>query len=157
MADPTEPGITESGPSNSTSEPTTEASSSAPPTPQCAQCGKSPSTLKQCLKCHSVSYCDKDCQKAHFKVHKKVCASLAQEYVKANEPKMASRSTQSTKGARDRGLQKWQASSFEEVGIIRVDRDRANMWCSLILELWCLYRILKSACTRDPVARCSES
>lgn len=80
------------------------------PASTCAQCGKSPESLKQCLKCHSVSYCNKDCQKANFKVHKKVCASLAQEYTKAHEPKMASRSTASTKGARDRGLQKWQVS-----------------------------------------------
>jgi hypothetical protein len=118
MADPTEPNSTDSGPSNSASQPTntTSEASSSSTTTQCAQCGKSPSSLKQCLKCHSVSYCDKDCQKAHFKTHKKVCASLAQEYVKANEPKMASRSTQSTKDARDKGLQKWQVSEDDEIG-----------------------------------------
>ncbi|KAF2031378.1 hypothetical protein EK21DRAFT_110980 [Setomelanomma holmii] len=89
-------------------EPSESSSAPSQQTPVCARCSKSSESLKQCLKCHSVSYCDKDCQKAHFKTHKKVCASLAQEYVKANEPKMASRSTASARGARDRGLQKWQ-------------------------------------------------
>ncbi|KAF1915380.1 hypothetical protein BDU57DRAFT_433192, partial [Ampelomyces quisqualis] len=70
---------------------------------------KSPESCKQCLKCHSATYCSRECQKAHFKAHKKVCAALAQQYVQANEPKMASRSSGGGKGgARERGLQKWQ-------------------------------------------------
>lgn len=85
-------------------------STSAQPAPTaCAQCGKAPESLKQCIKCHSVSYCNKDCQKVHFKAHKKACPILAQEYVKSHEPKMASRSSGAAKGAaRERGLQKWQ-------------------------------------------------
>ncbi|KAF1359306.1 hypothetical protein EJ07DRAFT_120563, partial [Lizonia empirigonia] len=63
--------------------------------------------LKACNKCHTTLYCGKDCQKANFKTHKKVCASLAQEYVKNNEPKMASRSAPKA-GDRSAGLQKWQ-------------------------------------------------
>jgi hypothetical protein len=54
-------------------------------------------------------YCGKDCQKAHFKTHKKVCAALAQEYVKNNEPKMASRSV-SKATDRNTGFKKWEVS-----------------------------------------------
>lgn len=115
-------------PEASTSQPT-EASS----LPEaCAQCEKTPESapLKQCLKCHSVSYCSKDCQKAHFKSHKKVCASLAQEYAKAHEPKMASRAP-ARAGARDRGLQKWQVSDR----LVLVSSCGARlMIISLILE-----------------------
>jgi hypothetical protein len=101
--------------SNSTASPqtrnaqpeSTSSSSSAPPQ-ACAQCGKSSDSLKQCIKCHSVTYCNKDCQKAHFKAHKKACPILAQEYVKLHEPKMASKSSASAAGGRERGLQKWQ-------------------------------------------------
>jgi hypothetical protein len=120
MADPssTDSTATSSPPTTTPSSPPEASSSSsataAPPTPTCVYCAKSPDSLKQCLKCHSVSYCNKDCQKADFKVHKKICAGLAQEYTKVHEPKMASRSTASTKGARDRGLQKWQVSCFCE-------------------------------------------
>lgn len=89
-------------------EPTPTSSSSTAPPQACAQCGKSPDSLKQCIKCHSVTYCNKDCQKAHFKAHKKACPILAQEYVKLHEPKMASKSSASTAGGRERGLQKWQ-------------------------------------------------
>jgi hypothetical protein len=125
-----------SSPTTSQEEASASSSSTAPdtqPTSICAQCSNSPESLKQCLKCHSVAYCNKDCQKANFKVHKKVCASLAQEYTKAHEPKMASRSTASTKGARDRGLQKWQVSLMpvRVCGmIVRLTR------CSSILEAW---------------------
>ncbi|KAF2823734.1 hypothetical protein CC86DRAFT_327621 [Ophiobolus disseminans] len=122
MSNSSEPSNTTSNPDittspevsnpDTTSSPEVSSSSTAAPAPQptstCAHCSKSPESLKQCNKCHSVAYCNKDCQKAHFKTHKKECASLAQEYVKAHEPKMASRSTASTKGGRDRGLQKWQ-------------------------------------------------
>ncbi|KAF2846571.1 hypothetical protein T440DRAFT_458306 [Plenodomus tracheiphilus IPT5] len=95
--------------SSSTHQQPTPASPSQqqPAVTTCAHCHKSPSTLKQCLKCHSTSYCTKDCQKAHFKSHKKVCAALAQEYVKTHEPKMATKAPPRN-DARDRGLQKWQ-------------------------------------------------
>ncbi|KAH8724810.1 hypothetical protein GQ44DRAFT_708298 [Phaeosphaeriaceae sp. PMI808] len=100
---------TTENPSSDTTSAEASASNTAPEqAPTCAQCRKSPDSLKQCLKCHSVSYCNKDCQKAHFKTHKKVCASLAQEYVKSHEPKMASSSSTARGGARERGLQKWQ-------------------------------------------------
>ncbi|KAF9697566.1 hypothetical protein EKO04_004370 [Ascochyta lentis] len=94
-------------PSNSSTEPQAEASSSSKATETCAQCSKTDVPLKACNKCHTTMYCGKDCQKAHFKTHKKVCASLAQEYVKNNEPKMASRSAPKS-GDRSAGLQKWQ-------------------------------------------------
>ncbi|CAA9962656.1 hypothetical protein P3342_002375 [Pyrenophora teres f. teres] len=121
----TEPAPT-ANPSSNTQADSSAASSSAPTwsspvpntqdeaissssTPVCAQCGKSPDSLKQCIKCHSVNYCNKDCQKSHFKTHKKACPILAQEYVKLHEPKMASRSSGVAKGeGRERGLQKWQ-------------------------------------------------
>ncbi|KAL1792449.1 hypothetical protein ACET3X_008956 [Alternaria dauci] len=93
--------------SSGSAQPASTSSSTAPPQ-ACAQCGKSPDSLKQCIKCHSVTYCNKDCQKAHFKAHKKACPILAQEYVKLHEPKMASKSSASTAGGRERGLQKWQ-------------------------------------------------
>ncbi|KAF2124566.1 hypothetical protein P153DRAFT_370962 [Dothidotthia symphoricarpi CBS 119687] len=75
----------------------------------CAQCNKTSDEkpLKECNKCHSVLYCGKDCQKAHFKAHKKACPSLAQEYSKTHEPKMASRAPPRA-GDRASGLQKWQ-------------------------------------------------
>ncbi|OJD31510.1 mynd domain [Diplodia corticola] len=43
----------------------------------CASCGKVSDDLKRCAKCHSERYCNRDCQKAHWKTHKKVCASRA--------------------------------------------------------------------------------
>jgi hypothetical protein len=119
---------------------TTEASSSSNPTSTstCAQCSKSPDTLKQCLKCHSVAYCGKDCQKAHFKTHKKVCASLAQEYVKEHEPKMASRGGPTKAGGRERGLQKWQVSlAIWKCGRVRLIVDSLILECLWVFEgLW---------------------
>lgn len=85
------------------------SSSSSPPAPACAQCAATPDSLKQCLKCHSVSYCNRDCQKAHFKTHKKECAALAQEYVKVNQPKMASRAPPRESG-KGKGIGKWEVS-----------------------------------------------
>lgn len=51
-------------------------------------------------------YCSRDCKKADTKTHKKVCAKLAQEYMKTADVKMASR--QVPKEAHRGGLQKWQ-------------------------------------------------
>jgi hypothetical protein len=107
----------------------TSPTSAAPPQ-TCAQCTKSPDSLKQCTKCHSVTYCNKDCQKAHFKAHKKACPMLAQEYVKMHEPKMASKSSASAPGGREKGLQKWQVRCFMSDLDVKVG---ANM-DSLILE-----------------------
>ena len=131
MADPSATTATAASSSatttTTTTSPDTQATSSSSSQQQqqqqqqpetCAQCTKSDTEkpLKQCLKCHSVAYCSKECQKAHFKSHKKVCASLAQEYTKTHEPKMASRAP-ARGGERDRGLQKWQVSG-EEVKFI---------------------------------------
>ncbi|KAF3037069.1 hypothetical protein E8E12_003051 [Didymella heteroderae] len=98
MADPS---------NNISTETQAEASSSSKAPEACAQCGKTDTALKPCNKCHTTPYCGKDCQKAHFKTHKKVCASLAQEYVKNNEPKMASRSVPKTTD-RNTGFKKWE-------------------------------------------------
>ncbi|KZM27429.1 uncharacterized protein EKO05_0010717 [Ascochyta rabiei] len=101
-------------PSSST---TAEPSSSGKATEACAQCNKTDVPLKACNKCHTTMYCGKDCQKAHFKTHKKVCASLAQEYVKNNEPKMASRSAPKS-GDRSAGLQKWQVCDVLRLNLV---------------------------------------
>lgn len=95
-------------------EPQAESSSSSKAPEVCAQCSKTGGSLKPCNKCHTTLYCGKDCQKAHFKTHKKVCASLAQEYVKNNEPKMASRSVGKSTD-RNTGFKKWEVSEFSEL------------------------------------------
>ncbi|KAF1949232.1 hypothetical protein CC80DRAFT_279229 [Byssothecium circinans] len=89
--------------------PEASSSSSQPESPPtiCAQCQASPSSLKQCNKCKSISYCSKECQKAHYKMHKKECAKLAQAYVETHEPKMASRAPPKV-GDRNTGYKKWQ-------------------------------------------------
>ncbi|KAK8180734.1 hypothetical protein BC567DRAFT_150537, partial [Phyllosticta citribraziliensis] len=43
----------------------------------CGNCSKTSTSLKRCSKCQTERYCNRDCQKAHWKTHKKVCASLA--------------------------------------------------------------------------------
>lgn len=43
---------------------------------RCSHCDKAPSSLKQCVKCMSVSYCDRDCQRAHWETHKQDCSRL---------------------------------------------------------------------------------
>ncbi|KAF2452126.1 hypothetical protein P171DRAFT_426514 [Karstenula rhodostoma CBS 690.94] len=93
-------------------QPAEASSSSTPPAPSppsqaCAHCAATPDSLKQCLKCHSVSYCNRECQKAHFKTHKKECAGLAQAYVKTHEPRMASRAPPRETG-KGKGIGKWE-------------------------------------------------
>ena len=48
----------------------------------CANCGEQGSDtvkLKNCNACHLVKYCGVGCQKAHRKLHKKVCKQRAAE------------------------------------------------------------------------------
>ncbi|CZT49142.1 uncharacterized protein RSE6_09940 [Rhynchosporium secalis] len=87
-------------------------SSSTNPTtpPTCTCCHKAPTDtkpLKPCTKCQSVSYCGKECQKAHFKVHKKECAKKAQVYAQTAVIKMEATNRAPKDGFRG-GLQKWQ-------------------------------------------------
>ena len=49
----------------------------------CSTCGEEKAT-KKCSKCKSVQYCDKECQKLHWFMHKKVCAKWA-ELIQKNE------------------------------------------------------------------------
>ena len=44
---------------------------------ECGACGSSAKATKFCSKCKSVKYCSKECQRAHWKVHKKVCKEIA--------------------------------------------------------------------------------
>ena len=41
----------------------------------CGECGAQASLV--CLRCRSQSYCDKECQKKHWYLHKKICVALA--------------------------------------------------------------------------------
>ncbi|KAG9681899.1 hypothetical protein KCU95_g14669, partial [Aureobasidium melanogenum] len=102
-------------------QPETSSSSSAQPTTSesrqpavklCAQCKKpeedpEEKPLKPCTACKSVFYCSRDCTKAHYKVHKKECAKLAQEYSKTAVFKPAVRTSAPKEGHKG-GLQKWQ-------------------------------------------------
>lgn len=49
--------------------------------PSCANCQKTEeelsAPLKRCAKCQTTTYCSRDCQKGHWKIHKKSCASNA--------------------------------------------------------------------------------
>jgi hypothetical protein len=54
-----------------------------------------------------VYYCSRECTKAHYKIHKKECAKLAQEYSKTAVFKPAVRSSAPKEGFKG-GLQKWQ-------------------------------------------------
>lgn len=40
---------------------------------KCSNCDSSSHDLKKCAGCHLVSYCNKECQKQHWKIHKKEC------------------------------------------------------------------------------------
>lgn len=40
---------------------------------RCDSCGKTGDNLKTCLRCGSVTYCNKDCQRAAWKIHMKAC------------------------------------------------------------------------------------
>lgn len=39
----------------------------------CHKCGRTPDTLQRCGRCKVVTYCSRECQKIHWKVHKKYC------------------------------------------------------------------------------------
>jgi len=54
-----------------------ESSDGDEPAPEYLSCHKKAEeaesgSLKRCAKCHVGSYCSRECQKAHWKVHKKV-------------------------------------------------------------------------------------
>ncbi|KAK8185443.1 uncharacterized protein BKA78DRAFT_361143 [Phyllosticta capitalensis] len=40
---------------------------------KCVHCGTKRESLKKCGKCKHARYCDSACQKAHWKLHKKIC------------------------------------------------------------------------------------
>jgi hypothetical protein len=40
---------------------------------RCDSCGKTGDNLKKCVQCESVMYCNKDCQRAAWKIHRKAC------------------------------------------------------------------------------------
>lgn len=58
-------------------------------TEACGSCGKTPASLQRCSRCRSERYCNRDCQKAHWKTHKKVCASNANANASANNASAA--------------------------------------------------------------------
>ncbi|CAD0114382.1 unnamed protein product [Aureobasidium uvarum] len=100
--------------SSSSAQPTSESQSQLqqPAEKTCAQCKKpeedpEEKPLKACTTCKSVYYCSRECTKAHYKVHKKECAKLAQEYSKTAVFKPAVRSSAPKEGHKG-GLQKWQ-------------------------------------------------
>lgn len=45
---------------------------------ECDNCGQSVIPLKRCSRCRSVSYCNRECQKAAWKTHKRDCKSRDQ-------------------------------------------------------------------------------
>ena len=44
--------------------------------PACHSCGKIDNGLLVCVKCKIAMYCDKECQRAHWKVHKGLCPDM---------------------------------------------------------------------------------
>jgi len=52
----------------------------------CGNCGELKAVLR-CSRCRLTSYCNRDCQKAHWKLHKKLCNSNpAVPYAPVGEP-----------------------------------------------------------------------
>lgn len=104
---------TQSPTQSSDQEQSSSSSSSTSPPPtqkRCNNCSALQSELKPlkpCSKCQTVFYCDRECQKKHFKVHKKVCAAAAQEYAMSANLKVES-SRRAPKDSHRGGLQKWQ-------------------------------------------------
>eukprot|EP01041_Mallomonas_annulata_P010011 gene10011-20834_t len=45
----------------------------------CGHCKKSDGTLSKCGKCKQISYCGRECQVAHWKIHKKIAPSEVEE------------------------------------------------------------------------------
>lgn len=50
----------------------------------CNTCGEEKAT-KKCAKCKSVQYCDRECQKLHWFLHKKVCSKLSEQLEKSSD------------------------------------------------------------------------
>jgi hypothetical protein len=100
-------------PNNSSEASSSQAPSAPTSDPKtCANCSKAEQDpeekpLKPCTSCKSVFYCSRDCTKAHYKVHKKECAKLAQEYSKTANFRPAVRTSAPKEGFKG-GLQKWQ-------------------------------------------------
>jgi hypothetical protein len=40
----------------------------------CGNCGNAEATSR-CSRCRVIAYCNKDCQKAHWSLHKRMCAA----------------------------------------------------------------------------------
>ncbi|KAI8602168.1 putative MYND domain protein [Dissophora ornata] len=82
------------------------ADSNTTTTLQCANCAKasteSGNPLKRCAKCKTVNYCSRECQLAHWKIHKKVCASNAQQQQKQVPGPTSSSSSSSSSSSRAR-------------------------------------------------------
>ncbi|KAF7532433.1 hypothetical protein G7054_g7965 [Neopestalotiopsis clavispora] len=72
---------------------------------ECAKCKKSGVDLKNCSKCRSISYCSRDCQKDDWKVHKKSCASNAQQNLGGGQQQGSGTATTQQKGL-DGGIAK---------------------------------------------------
>ena len=49
----------------------------------CGHCRQPDATLR-CSRCQCVKYCQKECQKAHFKLHKRSCRAIAAQRVLAD-------------------------------------------------------------------------
>lgn len=65
---------------------------------QCANCGKIANKSKGCAGCHGAVYCNKECQKAHWKVHKLSCKAKKAAVEAARQDTTASRWSQVNSG-----------------------------------------------------------